>query len=392
MPFSFQAFLTRQRPAELERAIQRLEKYLNTEPGTLVITANATAATNAVLRDFPWKEDDMVLTYSTVYPSLARTLQYVQDRHRSPVSYPNVESIPLVYPCNKNEVLGQTRNKLKEMQRQGKLPRMAVFDTISSRPGVMMPFYELAALFRSYGVLTFVDGAHGLGAIPIDLARLDPDFFVSNAHKWMMAPRGNAVLVVAPRNADKVLSSVPTTWAFSWKAMWAMPGTNDFAHALSINAALDFYERIGGEAKVHPYLRLLSIEGGEAAARVLGTRSMRLTPAEAGSEGDLDQLTCITANLQLPLKKEVWGVASVWGEGWTKPGGINDFFQTHLYDDFNTIIPIYETGGELWARISSQVFLEVSDFVYGANVRIRILSFPLVSIVLTWCFFFFRRL
>lgn len=338
-----------------------------------MITANATTGTNAVFRDFPWAEGDVVLLYSSVYLSLLRTVTYVQDRARAKHPFPQIETVSLEYPCSLASVLAATRAKLDDMKAKGRLPRMAVFDTVSSRPGVAMPFYDLAALFRSYSVLTFVDGAHGLGAVRIDLQRLNPDFFVSNAHKWQYAPRGNAVLYVAPRNRALMLSSVPTTWAPSWDDMWAFPGTIDFAHALAINAAIDFYERIGGQDRIHAYIRALAIRGGEVAARELNTRSMRLTPAEVGEEGDPDELTVITANVQLPLKKDAWDNASTVGGGWFKPGGINDYIQTHLYDEFNTVIPIYETGGHLWARLSSQVYLEESDFLYGA----RVCAFPL---------------
>ena len=49
-----------------------------------------------------------------------------------------------------------------------------------------------------------VDGAHALGMLPLDLADLAPDYFVSNCHKWLCGARGSAMLYVARGRRDGI--------------------------------------------------------------------------------------------------------------------------------------------------------------------------------------------
>lgn len=43
-----------------------------------------------------------------------------------------------------------------------------------------------------------IDGAHALGQLPVNLQQLQPDFFVSNCHKWLCGARGSAIMWVHP--------------------------------------------------------------------------------------------------------------------------------------------------------------------------------------------------
>lgn len=72
---------------------------------------------------------------------------------------------------------------VKQAQEAGHNVKVAIFDTVVSMPGLRMPFEQLTSACKELGVLSCVDGAHGVGHIDLDLEKLDCDFFVSNCHK-----------------------------------------------------------------------------------------------------------------------------------------------------------------------------------------------------------------
>lgn len=62
--------------------------------------------------------------------------------------------VPLTYPVSHADVIKATEKAIAEADAAGggKI-RLALFDSISSNPGVITPWEELVALFRRKGIL-----------------------------------------------------------------------------------------------------------------------------------------------------------------------------------------------------------------------------------------------
>jgi selenocysteine lyase/cysteine desulfurase len=77
--------------------------------------------------------------------------------------------------------------------------------------GQRLPVKELCALARSRGVLSVVDGAQGIGMLDFDVRDLACDFYVSSLHKWLTAPYGTGVIVIAKDVQDRFWPWVTAT-------------------------------------------------------------------------------------------------------------------------------------------------------------------------------------
>ncbi len=68
--------------------------------------------------------------------------------------------------------------------------------------GGLLDLEAIGEKCRSIGAALVLDLTQSLGAMPFDIARVQPDFCVSACYKWMMGPYGIAALYVSPKYHD----------------------------------------------------------------------------------------------------------------------------------------------------------------------------------------------
>jgi selenocysteine lyase/cysteine desulfurase len=351
---------------------------LNCPTSTVVFVPNATTGVNTVLRNIVWDSNgkDEILYFRHIYGACLKTLEYVCEANHYLV---NPREIVVEYPTEDSDLLDLFRAAINDSRKAGKNPRIAIFDTVSSLPGLRMPFEELTAICKEEGILSLIDGAHGVGHVHIDLTTLDPDFFVSNAHKWLFVPRGCAVFYVPERNQPLIRSSLPTSHGFVPKSdiqaravlppgrnseyvnQFAFTGTLDNTNYIVVAECIKWRERVcGGEKAIIEYNTNLAREGGKAVAKILGTKIL---------DNSTQSLTnCCLVNVLLPIATNP---SKIPGTNTIKPGVEGTavlWMQKALIEDYKTFIAIYPFQGQYWARLSGQVYLDISDFEWAGKV------------------------
>jgi selenocysteine lyase/cysteine desulfurase len=264
-----------------------------------------------------------------------------------------------------------------------------------------------------------VDGAHGVGHLEMDLGKLDPDFIVSNCHKyvplssciplrplrpspplssirrytylyrndrWLHVPRGTAIFHVPLRNQSLIRSTLPTSHGFEprnssiaspfpaftgtsktpYTAMFDFVGTIDNSPYLCVPAALKWRENLGGEEVIRKYCQDLAQAGGKLAAQELGTEVLE------NSTGTLGKCALVNVRLPIDVAKAKAFAAQAGMEEADVWAGVRDWFAKTLIDEYGTFIQSLYFGDAWWARLSGQVYLDMQDMAWAAETLKKI--------------------
>jgi selenocysteine lyase/cysteine desulfurase len=132
-----------------------------------------------------------------------------------------------------------------------------------SSDGAVLDLKALTSTARAHGALTLVDGTQACGWLPVDAS--DVDYFVAATYKWLLAPRGAALLAVHPGRLDALIPNVAGWYAGEdvWGDIYGLPmRLAETARRLDTSpvvlawagtaAALEFVEQVD-VAAIHEY-------------------------------------------------------------------------------------------------------------------------------------------
>src|ERR671921_305828 len=80
----------------------------------------------------------------------------------------------------------------------GPRTRLVALSHVDWKSGEVLPLEEICTLARERGVLSLVDGAQSVGAIPVGAEAIGADMYAFTGHKWVLGPEGMGALYVRP--------------------------------------------------------------------------------------------------------------------------------------------------------------------------------------------------
>jgi isopenicillin-N epimerase len=215
---------------------------LNATAGEIALLQNATMGINFIANGLELKPGDEVLLTDQEHPGSmgpwdlrAKRQGIVVKKLPIPVPTPDPETVVKVF----TEAVGPRTKVIAVPQ-------------VTSRYGIILPVRELCELGRAHGIFTLVDGAQALGQLRVDVKKIGCDAYACSPHKWLLAPPGNGLLYVREDREKDVWATLasahwddhePATGLFRLMQF----GTANAALLVGLDAALDFYLRVGPE-------------------------------------------------------------------------------------------------------------------------------------------------
>jgi isopenicillin-N epimerase len=320
-------FFSQEAPGALREAAASLACFVGADGGDVVFVPNATTGCNAVLRSLRLQADDEILYASHIYNAVRNTVIHVAGGAGAKMV---VAEIPYPQPA-KAAILGNIERAIT------KRTRIAVFDHITSPSGLVLPIAEMIALCHAAGVPVLVDGAHGPGQVPLDLPTLGADWYVGNCHKWLSAPKGTGFLHArADRRADLHPVTISHGYGSGFTAEFDWTGTVDPTAYLAVPVAIQFFERLGGEALMERNRRLVA-EAATFLAERLGT-----------DVGSPFEMTGSMALVRLPIGLEAKKSESDKVRQALRSAGADS--------------PVHPLADRLWLRLSAYAYNEMADY------------------------------
>ncbi|KAJ5129755.1 uncharacterized protein N7515_005794 [Penicillium bovifimosum] len=380
-------YIRRDHAKYLDDARGAVAKILNANRDECVFVKNATTGVATVLYNLAFQPGEALIYFQPVYGAVEKGVVSLQE-HTSL----QTRKVSFQFPISEDELEHRFREVIRQTREEGLKVRASVFDIIVSNPGVRFPFERITAICREEGILSVIDGAHGVGNIHLDMERLQPDFLVSNCHKWLYTPRSCAVLYTPKRNQNLLRTTLPTSWGFipsptspetmasvladpnapvtktPYETLFEFVATSDDSAYLCVPAALKFRAEVcGGEDAIIAYIQRIANEGADAVAAALGTDVMQEPDLKPGQESRMRQ--CAMTTVRFPIAVDIAG-KETGSFGYTPAVVLSEeeaprasnWIQSKLMDDHNTFVPVFCHGSWLWTRLSGQVYLEKSDF------------------------------
>jgi isopenicillin-N epimerase len=313
----------------LRAAATQVAAFLGVAGDGLAFVDNASSGVNAVLRSFPWQPGDELLIHDQAYGGVARAAAFIAGERGV-----TLVSVALPFPArDPAEFVRAVERAITPRT------RLALLDHVASETALVLPLAEMAAACRARGVPVLVDGAHGPGAIAVDIAALGVDWYVANLHKWAFAPRSCGVLWAAPGWRAALHPGV-ISWGVTnddWLQEFDWTGTRDPSPWLAAPAGLDFMRDVLGVAAMREHNHRLAWQSAERLAERWG--QPWTTP---------ESMVGCMVSVPLPARFAV-GAATA------------SRLRDALLFEHGIECAVIARAGALWARLSLQVYNDESD-------------------------------
>lgn len=314
-------------PTLMRQAAAEVAAFVGAKAEDLVFVDNTSTGVNAVLRSMTLAPGDELVVTDHLYGGLVTAVHYAAR-----TSGAIVRTVEMPYPAfDPEESVQRVAAAVNERT------KLVIVDHIAAESAIVFPVRDIVRACKAKGATVLVDGAHVPGALPLDVSAIGADYYVANLHKWAMAPRSSAFMVVAPPQ-QATLHPPVISWGldqgFLQEFDWV--GTRDPSPWLVAPDGIRFLEDLGYAA-----LRQYNHDLAWHAAQYLTDRWG--TPLQI----DESAVGCMVS---------VMAPESV---GTSKPDAVR--LRDRLLFEHDIEVQVHARAGRVWVRVSAQAYNDRSD-------------------------------
>jgi cysteine desulfurase / selenocysteine lyase len=170
--------------------VSALCKLLNSESDELAIIHHTSEGMNFISQGLSLENGDEVILMENEYPSNVYPWQHLKSCGAN-LKFVAVGDTPEQFLENLNSSL-TTKTKVISIS------------AVHWCTGMPLPIEEIGLLCEERGIIFVLDGAQGVGHVPIDVKKMKIDYMAFSAWKWLLGPLGLGVLYVNRANLSKV--------------------------------------------------------------------------------------------------------------------------------------------------------------------------------------------
>ncbi len=315
------------RPTLMRQAAAEIAAFVGARAQDLVFVDNTTTGVNAVLRSTPLAPGDEVLVTDHIYGGLLTAVQYIARTAGATVRVAEMPYPAFDAAASIDLMAGAITDRT----------RLVIVEHIAAESGLVFPVGDMVRACKARGATVLVDGAHVPGALPLDVSAIGADYYVANLHKWAMAPRSSAFMVVAPAQQASLHPAV-ISWGldqgFLQEFDWV--GTRDPTPWLIAPEGVRFLHELGYDA-----LRKYNHDLAWYTAQYLTDRWG--TPLKI----DESAVGCMVS------------VMTPESIGSTKPDAVR--LRDRLLFEHDIEVQVHARAGRVWVRVSAQAYNERAD-------------------------------
>jgi selenocysteine lyase/cysteine desulfurase len=185
---------------DADRLRASIAQLIHCTAADVAFVPNASAALGILLGGIEWAPGDRIVTLRNEFPNdsyAPRLMCRVRDAHEDPGDSRGVELLETGREGLLDAIGGSTR--------------LVAVSMLNYSDGYRPDLLAIARRCRQRGVLLYVDGTQGVGAVRFDAAEIRPSMLAVHAYKWMLAPNGAGFLYVDP-DARRILRPNAVGW------------------------------------------------------------------------------------------------------------------------------------------------------------------------------------